>query len=75
MSKENNNNETIPFILYKTCFLSFSRLIVEQTDPTMARNSLTLNFERINEVRKSQTSLLSAMSDDTSLQMIDVSNQ
>ena len=48
---------------------------MEPTDSNIAMNSLTLNLDRMNEFRKSQTSLLSAASDDASLQMNDVSNR
>ncbi len=48
---------------------------MESTDSTMAMNSLTLNLDRMTELRKSQASLLSATSDDPSLQINDVSNR
>jgi len=48
---------------------------MEPTDSTMAMNSLTLNLDRMTELQKSQTSLLSAASDDASLQNNEVSNR
>ncbi len=43
---------------------------MESTDST----NLTLNLDRMTEVRKSQTSLLSGSSDDPGFQMNEVSN-
>lgn len=43
---------------------------MESTDS----NTLTLNLNQMTEIRKSQASLLSGISDDTGLQFNDVSN-
>lgn len=59
----------------ETNFLSFSRLLMEGIDsslPTM--NCHTLTLEPLTELRKSQTSLLSGISDDTSMSITEVSH-
>jgi len=47
---------------------------MESADSTIGTNSLALSLEPMTELRNSRTSLLSATSDDTGLQINEVSN-
>ncbi len=54
-------------------YFLFFRLTMESTDSTIGMTSLALSLEPMTELRNSQTSLLSATSDDTGFQINEVS--